>query len=148
MSQVKVKKPIIHIPSFKEYGTTRRTIQDKLEALGLVMPMGMLDRIYYYTNLEGWGKVLYDLVFNSSLYKADKFDCDDFALKAKSVCAERYGLNTLGFVIGDIPTGRHAFNILYYGEGFMLWEPNDGFPCSGEAFEIGENGYQPELILI
>lgn len=148
MSKVKIRQPIVHIPSFKEYQITGSLLRVKIEALGLKIPMGMLDWQYYHTNLEGWGKVLYDLAFSSSLYKGDKFDCDNFALKAMNLSAERYGLNTLAVVIGDIPEGRHAFNLFYHGDGFMLWEPNDGFPFSGSAFEIGEYGYKPELILI
>lgn len=110
--------------------------------------MGMLDWQYYHTDLEGWNEVLFNLIFKSNLYKQDKFDCENYALKAMNTCAERYGLNTLAVVIGDIPQGRHGFNILYYGDGFMLWEPNDGFPFSGSLFEIGDYGYQPELVLI
>jgi len=51
--------------------------------------MGMLDGEYFYTDLEGWGKVLLDLMFKSNLYRDDKFDCDNYALKAMNVCAER-----------------------------------------------------------
>jgi len=398
MSVVKVQKPIIHIPSFEKYQTTAPILRAKLEALGLEIPMGMLDGQYYYTDLEGWGKVLYDLVFSSSLYKRDKFDCplpeglaftmglffadgtcnfypycssqwfiannkteflercieplekewidlnfevrtypslaigrgkiketayrlitklkeshhngtrnkfvqdfrdmfytragykkvpgcilesplntkkaflegviagdgcktqhrisilgkpglrglyllmldlnwhpyimrdkrtenfyelgyglrqdndpfvleylegrdiisgtdlarafkkpynsfrnildrlegkgfitsekqcrnqrniklvkswqpycENYALKASNLVAEHYGLNTLAMAIGDIPEGRHAFNIFYHGAGFMLWEPNEGFPFSGSPFEIGDFGYKPEKILI
>ena len=58
-------------------------------------------------------------------------------------------------VVGDMPLGRHGFNMLYYGNelpdnkcGFLLWEPNEGFECSGDAFEIVENGYTPKQVLI
>jgi len=148
MSKLKVQQPVIHIPAFKEYQITASILRPKIEALGLKIPMGMLDWQYYFTDSEGWGKVLYDLVFNSSLYKKDKFDCENFALKAMNECAQRYGLNTLAMVIGDVPQGRHGFNMFYTGDGFLLWEPNDGFPFSGSAFEIGEFGYSPELVLI
>lgn len=147
MSKIKTQWPVIHTPTFREYKIPAWKLRPQLEALGLEVPLGMLDSSYYYTDLEGWGKVLEDLAFSSSLYKQDKFDCDNYALRAMNECARRYGLNTLAMVIGDMPQGRHAFNIFYTGEGFMLWEPNDGFPISG-AFEIGEFGYQPELVLI
>jgi len=98
--------------------------------------------------LEGWGNILWDLVFNSNLYKADRFDCENYALKAMTTCAERYGLNTMGLVIGDIPLGRHGFNIFFHGDGFMLWETNDGFSYAGTPFEIGEYGYHPDIVLI
>ena len=91
--------------------------------------------------------MLYDLTFKSSLYKLDRLDCEDYALKAMVLCAERYGLNTLRLAIGWTPLGRHGFDIFYHGEGFMLFEPNEGFGYSG-AFELGEHGYKPELILL
>lgn len=148
MSKFIVKVEHVSSPEFETYTTSRTIIRFRFKALGLEMPIGMLDNSYFYTDLEGWGVVLGDLVFKSSLYKKDKFDCDNYALKAMNICAEKYGLNTLGVAIGDIPQGRHAFNIFFTGENIMLWEPNAGFPHSGEPFEIGEHGYQPEFILI
>ena len=79
--------------------------------------------------------------------------CSNYALKAQVECAERHGLNSLIYTIGKHNDKGHAFNILCHGDdrgldGFLLWEPNDGFPFSGSAFEIGEYGYKPELVLI
>lgn len=148
MSKLKLNKPIEHIPSFTQYKITGSVLRPKIEALGLRIPLGLLDWQYYHTDMAGWGKVLRDLVFNSNLYKKDSFDCENYALKAMNECARKYGLNTLALVIGDIPQGRHGFNLFYHGDGFMLWEPNDGFPFSGSAFEIGEYGYQPELVVV
>ena len=148
MSKIIVRSPVEHIPAFKEYQVDGGYILNKVTELGLKVPMGLLDWSYYYTDLEGWGKILYDLTFKSSLYKEDRMDCENYALKAMTLCAERYGLNTLAMVIGDTPLGRHGFNILYTGSEFLLFEPNDGFECSGQAFPIGEFGYIPDLILI
>lgn len=135
-------------PKFTEYKIHGGELAGKIRNLGLNIPLGMLDSWYYYTDLEGWAEVLYNLVFSSRLYKPDRFDCSNYALKAMNECAERYGLNTFAMVIGDIPQGRHGFNMLYYGDGFMLWEPNAGFDWSGQPFEIGEYGYKPDTIII
>ena len=148
MSRIKVVQPIQHIPSFKEYQIGSGFLISQLTELKLKMPMGVLDWTYYYTDLESWGKLLLDLTFKSSLYQKDKFDCDNLALKAMTLCAERYGLNTFGMAIGNTPLGRHAFNIFYFGEGFMLFEPNEGFQFSGSAFKLGDFGYEPELVLL
>lgn len=110
--------------------------------------MAMLDWYYYYTDFEGWGKVIRDLVFKSNLYKKDKFDCENFALKAMTLCAERYGLNTFGLALGDIPQGSHGFNIFWDGEKLWLLEPNTSFGWAGEPFQIGEYGYIPDKVLI
>ena len=147
MSNIKIKPIIEHTPSFKEYQISGLNLSVELQNMGLEYPLGMLDWNYYHTDMEGWGKILYDLVFKSDLYKKDRFDCEDFALKAMVKCRERYGLNTLAMVIGDTPLGRHGFNMFYYGEGFMLFEPNEGFNYDG-AFDMGEHGYRPDSILI
>ena len=150
MSKFKVQTPVIHLPSYTKYKIARAVLVKQLEGLGIMtFPQGItLDRFYYYTNLEGWGKIFHDLTFNSNLYKKDVFDCEDYALKAQTTCAERYGLNAFRLCIGDIPGGKHGFNIFYSEAGFMLWEPNSGFSCSGQPFEIGENDYKPEIVLI
>lgn len=150
MSEIKLQQPVIHIPSFERFVIHRSTLVAELAKVG-IKPLCTdqpMDGFIYYTNLEGWGKILWDLAFKSGLYKEDIFNCDKFALKAYILCCERYGLNSLLLAIGDIPEGRHGFNIFYTGEGFMLWEPNDGFPFSGSEFEIGEYGYKPDLALI
>jgi len=123
---------------------------DKLAQVG-VKPLCTdqpMDGWIYYTDMEGWNKILYDLMFSSNLYKTDIFNCDKYALKAYITCCERYELNSLLLTIGDMSQGRHGWNIFYFGDGFLLWEPNDGFPFSGSAFEIGEFGYSPKLLLI
>lgn len=134
--------------NYKVYELSGLALQVKLHSLGLEVPMGMLDSRYYTTDLEGWGKILEDLVFNSDLYKADIYDCENYALKAMNLCAEKYGLNTLGVALGFIPGGYHGFNILFTADDdFMLFEPNFGFGYGG-CFEIGENDYRPQKVLI
>lgn len=154
MSQIKVQQPIQHIPRFKKWVQRRSHIVTRLKKLG-IKPLCTdqpMDGWIYFTNMEGWGKILWDLVFSSKLYREGIFNCDKYALKAYITCCERYDMNSLFLVIGDMPQGRHGFNIFpYYDDGtigFMLWEPNDGFSFSGSAFEVGEYGYEPELVLI
>ena len=148
MSIIKLRQPIEHIPSFTEYLLDFNALYWKIAKAGIEVPLGMLDRYYYTTDLEGWGRVLYDMTFNSNLYKDDRFDCENFAFKAFNICAERYGLNTLAVVIGDTPMGRHGFNMVCTTNEFLLYEPNEAFPFSGSVFEIGEFGYKPEMVII
>ena len=152
MSKFKVTPPIIHVPGFDLWCIDGSAMSYHLNKAKITTPMNLLDGQYYLTDIKGWGKILYDMVFNSSLYKKDKFDCENYALKAMSVCAERYSLNTMGMVIGDTPLGRHGFNVICIYDNanvnLMLWEPNDGFEFSGSPFEIGEYGYQPDIALI
>jgi len=146
MSKIVVENPIVHTPAITTYEIAPDTLFATLPTGSALMTI--LDSRYYYTDLEGWGKILGDLMFKSSLYKADKFDCENYAMKAFNLCAERHGLNTLSFVIGKSDLGRHGYNMFYHGFGWMLFEPNDGFPYAGSPFDIGEYGYFPEMVLL
>jgi len=157
MSKIKLQQPVIHTPSFKRYGVQQSYLAGELKKLSLhcfpVTDDYVLDAWYYYTNLKGWAKILPDLVSHSNLYKSNVFDCEDYALKAQVECALRYGLNSFRMCIGNMPQGMHGFNIFPYGDetgiqGFMLFEPNDGFDWAGNAFKIGDNGYVPMDVFI
>ena len=148
MSKVKVQNPVVHTPSFKTYQMSGANVASQLKNLGLSLPMSLLDGQYYFTDTEGWSKLLIDLLVKSNLYKNDKYDCDNFSLGAMNTCAERYGLNTMALAIGNIPAGRHAFNLIYTGKDWLVFEPNEGFQYQGQAFPIGENGYKPEMVLV
>jgi hypothetical protein len=130
----------------KEYKISAPELEKLIKKLKVKIPFGLLDRWYYYTDLEGWGEIIQKLSI-SKPHKEDRFDCDNIALEAMNDCAEIYGLNTLGMVIGKSPYGLHAFNMFYYGGGFKLFEPNRDYGYR-EYFEIGENGYSPQVILI
>ncbi|GAI81070.1 unnamed protein product, partial [marine sediment metagenome] len=119
MSRIAIKdepSPIIHTPSFKKWAQRRSYIVTELEQLGMkpLCADQPMDGWIYFTDMEGWGKILWDLVFNSKLYKTDIFDCDKYALKAYITCCERYSLNSLLLAIGDVPLGRHGFNVFPY----------------------------------
>lgn len=144
------------IPDFPVYGVPRKYFVDKMEALGVkAIPLDdnlILSNLYYYTNREGWAEVLYDLVFNSGLYRENKFMCFSYAIKAQNECAERYGLNGLRTCIDRRVSSAHAYCIFGYGssrgiEKIMLFEPNEGFAWSG-ILEFGEHDYIPELVLV
>jgi len=161
MCKVKAQQPIIHTPSFKVWGIQRFYMVQKLKELG-IMPFPVDKEIilaerYYYTNAEGWAKLLPDLVLKSSLYQPNKFKCVQFAWLAWLECIKRYGLNSLCPCIdknvADDPQRAHAYNIVPVGDergidDIVLFEPNDGFEFSGSALPIGEEGYIPELVFI
>ena len=106
------------------------------------LPVGMLDAKYYYTDRAGWAEIISDIVFNSPLFQTDKFDCDNFAFRAMSLCAERHGINACGVAIGASPFGRHAWNVIYDGEGFVFFEPQ-----TGEFIEIDGDYHADDIII-
>ena len=107
------------------------------------LPVGMLDSSYYYTDRAGWAEIISDIVFKSPLYLKNRFDCENFAFRFMSLCAERYGLNADGVIIGDTPEGRHAWSAWFDGKGFFYVEPQ-----TGEVFEVGENKYIGDMFVI
>ncbi len=135
------------LKDFKVFKMTMSDLYSLLSSANISTPMGMLDNAYYYTDETGWKLILTDLVTNSSLYIVDKFDCEDFAIKAKSIANSRYGLNTVGFVIGDIPQGRHGFNLIVTTTGLLLFEPQNNVANFG-VFPLGARNYHADVVLI
>lgn len=161
--------PVVHIPSIKRWGVQQHHLVERLAELGIdtliksdMVASGenfVLHGWYYYTDLDGWSKLLPDLILKSSLYRPNIFMCFGYAVKAWVECAQRYGVNSLLVCTGTMPQGKHGFNIFPYGDdkgikGFMLFEPNDGFEfevdveAACQAFEIGECSYIPEAVLM
>lgn len=146
MSQFRTRQPVVHIPTFREYKISLQFLKEQYHNINVEFPFPDSDYHYYHTDIEGWSKILPDLIINSNLYKPDKFDCEDFALKAQVVCSERYGLNTLRYTYGTINGGAHGFNTFWTGDCFLIFEPNENY---GESvFEIGMNGYEPRSVLL
>ena len=161
MSKIKVQQPIVHLPSFKRWVTTRATISQKLEELGLEpLYPGGVHQNYYFTDVDGCSNLLPNLILKSDLYKP-AFTCINYAFKVWNVCSERYELNTWLPVIGRIPNYpvRHAWNLLLLGDEngidldlSLFFEPNDGWQMGVElenayqTFPIGNEEYRGELI--
>ena len=148
MSRVKVQNPIIHTPKFNEYWIAGAELARKYSERNIEQPFPISDKWYYFTDVEGWAKLLSDLVMKSNLYKADRFDCEDYAIKAQVTCAERYGLNTLRYTYGLTLQGAHGFNSFWTGDRIMLFEPNDGYQYEELMFEIGDYEYTPLAVLL
>ena len=150
MSNIRIRQPVVHTPGFREYHISGPELHGKYSDMGVAMPFPISDNWYYYTDREGWATLVAHLLFKSNLYKNDRFDCEDYAIKAMVTCAELFGLNTFRYTYGDTPLGPHGFNSLYTGDGFLLFEPNEGFQLNMDSpiFEWSENGYMPTNVLI
>lgn len=150
MSQLKVKQPVIHIPSFKEYEMTLQELVARYLDAGMQIPFPPSDGKYYYTDRKGWAALIAHLAIKSDFYKPDRFDCEDYALKAMITCAELFGLNTFRYVYGNTPWGAHGFNCAWASDGFLVFEPNGGFQGQLDSllFDLGMNNYKPTHVLL
>jgi len=138
-----------HVPAnYQTFRVSGADLALKYQSEGVKMPFPRADSWYYYTNAAGWANLVSHLLFKSSLYKTDIFDCDDYAMKAQVMCAELYGLNTCRCTYGTMPLGFHGFNSLWCGDRFLLFEPNAGYHYESPLFEWGEYGYKPEYVLL
>lgn len=138
---------LFYKPKYNIYSMSRAAMQNKLKEIPVQIPCGLFDSNYYYTDDQGWANILINAISSSLLYKSDKFDCENYAMKAMSTIAEKYGLNAFGVCLGHMSQGYHGFNIFYVGNRFMLFEPNLGYSYAG-YFEIGDHSYQPSQVLM
>ena len=136
-------------PQIGRFAMPMSDLQREYADLGIKKLYGSLDPEYYYTNLQGWGKVFGWIYFNCELPKYSvssngkwNLDCEDFAIWLKAMISLHFGLNCFAITIGDMPRGRHGFNMLRAEDGHYCWEPNPGFNIEA-PFAIGEHGYQP-----
>lgn len=128
---------------------TAAQVQAELLALGCRIPFGMLDGVYYGAKDTGWYNIFIECFKNLPAYETDRMDCDKFAFIFKTRVLQASGLNSFAFVVGDIPVGRHGFNMYRDQNGWHLLEPNPGFMYGNlQCFEIGENGYKPDEVLL
>jgi len=123
------------------------TIFSELGNLGLQPLYSRLDSKYYQPTDEGWAEALLYIYKTQEvpIYTSDTMDCEDFAMWLKVMLNIHFHINTCAFVIGDIPQGKHGFNLLRLSDGWYVWEPQPSFDA---PFTIGTHGYEPEVYLI
>ena len=163
MSNLKVKTGVIHTPSFNRYMVSREFVLRHVRGLNLELLYAGVHMWYWYTDTDGVSKLLPNLLLKSDLYKKDIFTCINYSFKVWNEASSRFGLNTWIPVIGRIPgyTSRHAWNLILVGnktglheEQFLYFEPNGGWEmgivleAAGQAFPIGEEGYQGEMAFL
>ena len=100
---------------------------------------------YYCLQSSQWAEVFNYIyfVFDMPPYLVARFDCSDFAILLKGLVSSFFGLNAFAVVFGKTPRGYHAWNIFRTEDDWLQFEPQ-----TGDIFELGQKGYQPEWILI
>ena len=138
-----------HIPKVREYTIDSNELSKLIHALPVKWRNVDLDDYYYYfTDWEGWAKIIEYLKPNRPRYLADKFDCDNMAKWHSIEVARLFQLNTCAEVEGwaDVGRGvpeRHKWNIFFDGDVFYQIEPQ-----SGVIMEIDDPLYKPDDITI
>jgi len=139
-SPIATKKPDITF-----YEIDSQTVSNELQALNIVVSLGLFDTDYYYTTL--WGiqeAVKYARkVYPFPKYEAEQTDCDDFAILMKGLMSSEFGINDFGIALGMTPMGYHAFNLSRVEQNWMFIEPQ-----TGEIFEIGDKGYSCDRAIL
>ncbi len=135
-------------PKIELLVTTSLSVETKVEELKLKKMFPTLTDMgedYTYTKSTDWATVFDYIYFKFPMpsYLAARMDCDDFAVLLKGLVASFFGLNYFGVVFGWAPGGYHAWCIFNTENGLFCLEPQ-----TGQYFPVGEQGYQPEWILI
>ena len=140
MSKFAVK--VEHLPSITELDMSSSQLRNMLEPLGL-RELHLWDSHYFYCSHEDWGKVLAKVLLGMPKYTAEKWDCEQYAMRATVRAGELFQLNTLGLCIGQSPFGYHGFNIFVSEAGLFYMEPQ-----TADIYSIGENsGYKAEIAI-
>lgn len=149
MSLTRTRTPAL--PQIPYLVVSSQVIEDELNAMGL-KPMypTLLDagQNYHYTTDQGWRSVAAH-VYSSFRWPASvpgRKDCDFFAMLFMALVHNYFGLNACGLVIGPIPLGNHAFDLVRSDSGWRLWEPDPSIRQRfniHEFFKVGEHGYCP-----
>ena len=143
----KIQSPItIAKPSITFYEIDWQLVQNELVDLNITIPLGLWDagQSYYYTTLWGIKEAIKYCrkIYPFPKYKEARTDCDDFAVLMKGIISAEFGINDFGIALGMTPEGYHAFNIARADGKRVFVEPQ-----TGEVFEIGENGYQCDMVI-
>jgi hypothetical protein len=113
------------------------------------MPFGPCDSEYYYVSFEKWKDVFADCFSEIPKYMKNRRDCEDLAWIMRAMVLMLYGINGIGYVVGETEFGRHGFNIFISEKGVHLLEPNPKFAYGNyNILDVGERGYLPDLVLI
>jgi len=102
------------------------------------------DSRYWYTTHEDWGRVLEKVLLDMPKYLTDRWDCEQYAMRATARAGELFLLNTLGLCIGQSPFGYHGFNMFVSEFGLFYLEPQSSMVYSVEE----DSGYKAELVIM
>ena len=135
-------------PRVKPLKVSSLKIKSEIDDMKLrMMYPALLDHYqdYYYLESSQWAEVFNYIyfVYDMPSYLVARFDCDDWAILLKGLVSSFFGLNAFAEVFGKTPMGYHAFNMLRTEDGWLLFEPQ-----TGDIFELGQRGYEPEWTLV
>ena len=131
-----------HLPTITEIEMSSSHLKSLLQPLDL-RELHLWDSRYFYCSHEDWGKVLAKVLLGMPKYVAEKWDCEQYAMRATVRAGELFQLNTLGLCIGQSPFGYHGFNIFVSDAGLYYLEPQ-----SADIYNVAENpGYKAELVI-
>jgi len=115
------------------------------------------DGTYKFTDFETMMKIIkYDMV-KWQEYRAEEYDCDNFAMTFAGLVPFMYGVNNVGIAIGRVidnngKVGYHAWNVFIAmksnGEPELyMYEPQSGKFTSYKSGRIGSWRYEPEYVI-
>ena len=123
--------------------------------------ISLSDGYYYLIDWNKWGEIIDLDIIDNMIYKAEKFDCDNFAFLFSSRAASLYNLNSAGVAYGSVFNkdtkryiGGHAFNVIATKDNGILhlhcYEPmsdKSALIVKGRDIIIGPWIYKPNWLI-
>uniref|UniRef100_A0A6H2A2E5 Uncharacterized protein n=1 Tax=viral metagenome TaxID=1070528 RepID=A0A6H2A2E5_9ZZZZ len=118
-----------------------------IEPIGLATP---LDAQLTLTSKAELDRIAPDLVYPADLYISElEIDCEDYGIQAQCDAAFKFHVSGVRLGLGSMPLGYHGFAITMDKDKNIYWlEPNAGFPYAGVWYQIGEESYFPDKVLV
>jgi len=141
----KLKREVL--PEISYYQSDWEVIDEVLKKLVGDIQRFLVDATYWLTDLDGMKKLIKFDWTDKKQYRADRFDCEDFAFAFKTHASEYWELTAVAWVWGAVYEGKtflglHAWNVITVKEGDDLkayhYEPQtDQYSETGEFDEDG-----------
>ena len=107
------------------------------------------DGYYYIPTFDDWVKIVNYLKKKVPKYRTNKFDCENFAGWFRIMVGDKFGINTMADVEGNIYhsngvlKGRHGWNIFTDGKFWFQLESQ-----TGVIMDIDDQSYIPDEIVV
>ena len=104
----------------------------------------VLDSKYWAVDIDTWKLILEYTGVDQGQYRADRYDCDDFAFAFKAAVSRKLAVNGVGIVVDW--SGKHAYNAILVADAnglvIKFIEPqSDGLVIQDEEMYKMDSGF-------
>lgn len=143
----------------KKYEITWIMLEEMLKENDNVKQIVLWDGRYKYPSFIDMLRIIATDITKFAKYRAEEYDCDNYAMTFAGLVPFMYGVNNVGIVVGkviDARTGRlkgyHAWNVFIAMKEdnrpmLYMYEPQNGLFTTYKSGRFGSVIYVPEIII-